>query len=95
VGLWLVQLFTVQEQIKVERPPDGSSVSLSLAVIQNAMDMCHEDAFNGRVLNRQLSEVVKDACLQTNGKSASYKPNLKDKRSATQPTPIKATEQQK
>jgi len=95
VGLWLVQLFAVKEQIKVDRPPDGSSVSLSLAVIQNAMDMCHEDAINGSVLSRQLSAAVKDAYHRTSSKSARYKPNLKDKPSATQPLLIKATEQQK
>ena len=95
VGLWTIQLFAVKEQIKVDRPPDGSSVSLSLAIIQNAMDMCHEDALNGRVLNRLLSEAVKDEYVRTGSKSARYKPNKKDKPSATQAILVKATAKQK
>jgi hypothetical protein len=94
VGLWMIQLFAVKEQIKVARPPDGSSVSLSLAVIQNAMNLSHEAVLNGRVLSRQLSEAVKDQYVRTSSKSARYKANKKDKPSATQPILLKATTKQ-
>ena len=91
VGLWMIQLFAVKEQIKVARPPDGSSVSLSLAIIQDAMNLSHEAALNGRVLSRQLSEAVKDQYVRTSSKSARYQANKKDKPSATQPILLKAT----
>jgi hypothetical protein len=83
VGLWMIQLFAVKEQIKVARPPDGSSVSLSLAIIQNAMNLSHEAALNGRVLSRQLSEAVKDQYVRTSSKSARYQANKKDKPSCS------------
>jgi len=95
LGLWLIQLFAVKEQIKVARPPDGSSVSLSLAIIQNAMDLCHETALNGRTLCRELSEAVKDEYVRTSSKTARYKANKKDKPSATQPILLKATAAQR
>ncbi|MEO1981646.1 MAG: transposase [Fuerstiella sp.] len=94
-GLWMVQLFAVKEQIRVDRPPDSSSVSLSLAVIQNAMDMCNEDALNGRVLNRELSNAVKDEYVRVSSKTARYKPNKKHKPSVAQPVLLKATDKQK
>jgi len=94
VGLWMVQLFAVKEQIKVDRPPDGSSVSLSLAIIQNAMDQYHESALNGQALNRELSEAVKDKYVRTSSKSARYQGSRKDKPSATQPILLKATAKQ-
>lgn len=94
-GLWMVQLFAVKEQIRVDRPPDSSSVSLSLAVIQNAMDMCNEDALNGRVLNHELSNAVKDEYVRVSSKTARYKPNKKNKPSVTQPVLLKATDKQK
>jgi hypothetical protein len=95
VGLWMIQLFAVKEQIKVDRPPDSSSVSVSLTIIQDAMDMCHDEVLNGRVLSRQLSEATKDEYVRTGSKSARYKPNKKDKPSATQPVLVKATDKQK
>lgn len=95
LGLWVVQLFAVKEQIKIDQPPANSSVSLSLAIIQDTMDMCHEAAMNGTVLRQQLSEAVLDDYERTSSKAARYKPNKKDKPSATQPIILKATEKQK
>lgn len=94
VGLWMIQLFAVKEQIKVARPPDGSSVSLSLTIIQDAMNLSHEAALNGRVLSRQLSEAVKDQYRRTSSKSARYQAHKKDKPSVTQPILLKATAKQ-
>ena len=95
VGLWMIQLFAVKEQIKIDQPPANSSVSLSLAIIQDTMDMCHETAMNGRVLSQQLSEAVQDEYVRTSSKTARYKPNKKDKPSATNPIVLKATAKQK
>lgn len=94
VGLWMVQLFAVKEQIKVARPPASSSVSLSLSIIQTAMDRCHESVLNGRVLDRQLSEAVTDAYVRTGSKAARYRSSQKDQPSATGPVLVTATEKQ-
>lgn len=95
VGLWVIQLFAVKEQIKVDRPPDNSSVALSLTIIQETMDLCNDEALNGRVLSQQLSEAVHDDYVRNSSKTARYQPNKKDKPSATQPIILKATTKQK
>lgn len=95
VGLWMIQLFAVKEQIQVDRPPEGSSVSLSLTIIQNAMQMWNEDADSRRTLSIQLSDAVKDNYERRSRKEARYRPNKKDKPSATRPKLAKATTKQK
>lgn len=95
VGLWIVQSFAVKEQIRIDRPPENSSVSLSLAIIRDTMDMCHETALNGSVLSRRLSKAVQDIYVRTSGKTARYKPNKKGKPSAQNPIVIKANAKQK
>jgi hypothetical protein len=95
VGLWMIQLFAVKEQIEVDWPPESSSVALSLAIIQEAMDRSSEEALNGRVLSKQLSAAVKDTYVRTSSKDARYKPNQKDKPSATRHILLKASQKQK
>ena len=95
VGLWMIQLFAVKEQIQVDRPPEGSSVSLSLTIIQNAMQMWNEEADSHRALSIQLSDAVKDNYERRSRKQARYRPNRKDKPSATRPKLVKAKPKQK
>ena len=95
VGLWMIQLFAVKEQIQVERPPEGSSVSQSLTIIQNAMQMWKEDADSRRTLSIQLSDAVKDTYERRSRKEARYRPDKKDKPSATRPKLVKVTTKQK
>ncbi len=95
VGLWMIQLFAVKEQIQVDRPPEGSSVSLSLTIIQNAMQMWNEDADSRRTLSIQLSDAVKDNYERRSRKEARYRPDKKDKPSATRPKLVKVTTKQK
>ena len=95
VGLWIIQLFPVKEQIKIDRPPEHSSVSLSLVIIQDTMDMSHETALNGSVLSRQWIDAVQDDYVRSSSKTARYKPNKKDKPSAQNPIVIKANAKQK
>ena len=89
VGLWIIQLFAVKEQIKIDRPPENSSVSLSLAIIQGTMDMCHETALNGSILSRQLSDAVQDDYVRKSSKAARYKPNTKDNHRPRTPLSLK------
>ena len=94
-GLWVVQLFAVKEQILVDTPPENSSVSLSLTVIQETMDLYHTEVTDGHHLSQQLSEAVTDDYVRKSSKTARYKPNRKDKPSAKEPKIIKATDKQK
>jgi len=74
VGLWIIQLFPVKEQIKIDRPPEHSSVSLSLVIIQDTMDMSHETALNGSVLSRQWIDAVQDDYVRSSSKTAPCSP---------------------
>jgi len=42
----MIQLFAVKEQIKVDWPPESSSVALSLAIIRETIDRRSEVALN-------------------------------------------------
>jgi len=95
VGFWIIPLFAVKEQIKVDWPPESSSVALSSAIIQETMERSNEEALNGRVLSQQLSEAVLDSYVRTSSKDARDKPNRKDKPSATRPILAKANIKQK
>jgi hypothetical protein len=95
VGLWIVQLFAVKEQIKADRPPENSSVALALLAIQNAMRNWNTQATSQRQLRLRLRDAVKDGYQRTSSKQARYKRNYKDKPSATQPIVITATAKQK
>ncbi len=95
VGLWMIQLFAVKEQIQIDRPPESSSVSQSLTIIQNAMQMWNEDADSRHTLSIQLSDAVKDTYKRRSRKQARYCPNKKDKPSATRPQLVKAKTKQK
>jgi len=95
VGLWSVQLFAVKEQLKVDSPPQNSSVGLALEVIQNAMRNWHCEAASPHELTLRLSQAVKDLYPRTGSKQARYKPNYKDQPSATKPVIVKATTRQR
>lgn len=95
VGLWLVQLFAVKEQIRIESPPGQSSVASALAVIHDAMRSSDGVVSDSRALARRLAAAVKDAYQRHGSKRARYRPNYKDKPSATKPRIVTATAAQK
>jgi Transposase DDE domain len=95
VGLWLVQLFAVKEQIRIDSPPRQSSVALALAVIHDSMRWSRYVVSDPRALARRLAAAVKDSYQRRGSKRARYQPNYKDKPSATQPRLVAATAAQK
>lgn len=95
LGLWLIQLLAVKEQIKIARAPDRSSVALALAVVRDAMRCGNEAVSDPRALARRLAEAVKDEYQRLRSKRARYCPSLKDKPSATQPKLLTANAAQK
>src|SRR6266480_4122484 len=60
VGLWLVQLFAVKEQIRIDSPPRQSSVASALAVIHDSMRSSRCVVSDPRALARRLAAAVKD-----------------------------------
>jgi hypothetical protein len=95
VALTIVQLFTIREQIKIDVPPEKSSVALALRAIRHAMDQWYEHAATETALPKLLQTAVKDDCNRESGKAARYKPNYKDKPKATKPKILIASKQQK
>jgi len=95
VGLSLVQLFAVKEQIKVDSPPEHSSVALALSAIQDAMRNWSRMTSDPAALARQLRAARKDTYQRTRKKQGRYRPQIKDKPSATEPILRQATARQR
>jgi hypothetical protein len=95
LGLWMIQLFAVKEQLAIASPPGRSSVALAMSVIQEAMHVWPDDACNPRVLRSRLSAAVKDGYRRTASKRARYRPHFKDVPSAGKPKIVRATAAQR
>jgi hypothetical protein len=95
VGLWLIQLFAVKEQIKIDSPPEQSSVALAMSAIQNAMRNWSEVIREPRALVHRLQQATKDGYLRSGDKRARYRPDSKDKPSATKHILIQAARAQR
>jgi hypothetical protein len=95
VGLSLVQLFAVKEQIQIASPPDQSSVALALSAIQDAMRNWTREVNDPQALARQLRAATKDTYHRRGSKQARYRPDSKDKPCATQPNILQATSRQR
>jgi hypothetical protein len=94
VGLTLVQLFAVKEQIQVDSPPANSSIALALGVIQDAMRNWSRPVFDPRDFSQRLQAATKDEYERHRSKQARYRPNFKDKPCATAPVIVLATRKQ-
>jgi hypothetical protein len=94
LGLWLIQLFAVKEQVQIGKLPQDCSVSLALAVIRT---MVHGPAgVPGEAgLAEQLQEATLDEYRRTRPKKARYNPDYKDKPAAGEPVVQDATEEHK
>ena len=94
VGLTLIQLFAVKEQIPVDTPPAESSAALALGVIRGAMRNWSRVLHDPNELSRQFQAATKDGYQRSGSKQARYCPNGKDKPCATQPIIVLATRKQ-
>jgi hypothetical protein len=95
VGLWMIQLLAVKEQLAVASPPEQSSVALAVSVIQEAMHAWPDEVCNPRVLRTRLSAAVQDNYHRTSSKRARYRPHFKDVPSTDKPRIVCATPQQR
>ena len=95
VGLSLIQLFAVKEQIKIASPPAQSSVALALSAVQDAMRNWSRAIDDQLTLARRLRSATKDTYRRTHTKQARYHPKYKDKPCATQPIIQLATARQR
>ncbi|MCH8839315.1 MAG: transposase [Planctomycetes bacterium] len=95
VALTMIQLFAIREQIKLDEPPEQTSVSEALRAIRNAMDNWHEPARGNETLTIRLQTAKKDVYERSSSKTSRYCPNYKDKPSTTKPVIKKATRKQR
>jgi len=95
VALTMVQLFAVREQIKIDEPPEQTSVSGALRAIRWAMDNWHQQARGKDKLTSRLQAAQKDRYQRFSSKVSRYRPGVKDKPSATKPLIKQATQKQK
>ena len=96
LGLWMIQLFTVKDQIAIGQPPIHSSAALAIHVIRDVFHAWSEIPTKGTSLKSKLRHAVTDHYKRTkNSKQARYRPDNKDKPHAGQPRIITATRQHK
>jgi hypothetical protein len=95
VALTMVQLLAIKEQLKLNIPPDKTSVARALRAIRDAIDNWNESSGTSPCLTRELRAAIKDAYNRTKPKAARYHPDYKDKPSATRPKVQPATRLQR
>jgi hypothetical protein len=95
VALTMVQLFAIREQIKLDEPPEQTSVSEALRAIRYAMDNWHEPARGNDKLTSRLQAATKDGYERSSRKTSRYHSKYKNKPNATKPVIQQATRKQK
>lgn len=92
LGLWMIQLFAVKEQIKIGEVPEHCSVSLAIQIVRTLFQRWSERA--DEAFPKKLRMATKDKYQRKRRKDARYKPEYKDKPSAGQPKIKTATNEQ-
>ena len=95
VALTMVQLFAVREQIKIDEPPEQTSVAEALRAIRYAMDNWQQPARGKDKLTSRLQTALKDDYQRSSSKASRYRRSDKDKPSASKPKIKQATRKQK
>ena len=96
VGLWIIQLFAVKEQILIGEPPERSSASQAIQVIRDMFHHWSEIPAPNDNLFSKLSQAVTDQYQRSKtSKKGRYRPDNKDKPSAGKPLLIKANRKHK
>jgi hypothetical protein len=89
VGLWLIQLFAVKEQVEIGEIPDRCSVALAIQVVRETFRRWWERP--DEPFASKLQGATKENYTRHGSKKARYCPNYKDKPSAGAPTIRTAT----
>ena len=95
LGLWMIQLFAIKEQITIDLAPKDCSVSLAITIIRDAMYSWSEYARDATALELRLSQAVKDSYERRSSKKARFRPKSKDIPSAGKPIIVNASRQQR
>ncbi len=92
VGLWLVQLLAIREQIALGIPPSRSSAAQTLNVLREMFLRWSEIPDHGEDWKSRMQQAVHDDYKRKKSKKARYQPNYKDKPSAGPPELIEAND---
>jgi hypothetical protein len=96
LGLWMIQLFAVKEQLAIGQPPTRSSAALAIHAIRDVFHSWSEIPTTGNSLKSKLRHAVTDQYERSKkSKEARYRPDNKDKPHAGKPNIITATRQHK
>jgi hypothetical protein len=95
LGLWMIQLLAVKEQLRFGSPPEQSSVALALAVIRTAIRGWREPSPSSRHFTFAWRKAVKDSYQRRTSKRSRYRPGYKDVPSTGKPNIIFATPEQR
>ncbi|MCD4727618.1 MAG: transposase [Pirellulales bacterium] len=85
LGLWMIHLFAVKEQVKVGEPPSQTSVAMAIQVVRSILFLWCEVPKEGADLWTQLQNAVTDSYERQSSKRARYRPHKKDVPSAGKP----------
>jgi hypothetical protein len=95
VGLWMIQLLAVKEQMAIGVAPRQCSVCRAIEVIRTTIQQQSERPVADETFVMRLQAAVKDPYKRKRSKQARYKPNFKDKPAAGKPTILTATAKHK
>jgi hypothetical protein len=89
VGLWLIQLLAVKEQLELGKIPEHCSVALAIQVVRETFRRWWDRSKAG--FSRKLQAATKAPYVTHRSKQGRYRPNYKDKPSAGEPVILDAT----
>ena len=95
LGLWMIQLFAVKEQLRCDLPPDRSSVALAVAIIHDVIRRWQEPLTNRRCLTLGMRAAVKDNYRRRSSKRSRYRPGYKDVPATGKPNLVRATRKER
>ena len=85
LGLWMIHLFAVKEQVNIGEPPSQTSAAMAIQVVRSILFLWCEVPEEGADLWTQLQNAVIDTYERQSSKRARYRPNKKDVPSAGKP----------
>jgi hypothetical protein len=95
LGLAIIQLFAVKEQIEFGQFPEQSSVSLAIRIVRETIDRWYETPTASQTFARRLRTAATDQYQRTSSKKARFRFDFHQKPAAKQPKLLDATRQQK
>lgn len=95
LGLWIIHLFAVKEQISIGEPPSKTSAALAIQVVRSILFLWCEVPEEGAELAKQLQRAVIDKHKRKGKKQGRHQPSKKDKPSAGKPQIFVATAKHK